>query len=74
MTPPGLTAEAALDRPQLVAALQLQAERLELLDQLLVGVVREPLGDRRRALRTDALDLQDLLLRGGRERVRVLGD
>ena len=54
--------ERALDRPLLLADLEAQAELAQLGDERAVLLVREPLGDRLRAVGADPLDLLDLLL------------
>jgi hypothetical protein len=46
--------------------------RAQIVDEVAVRLVGEPLGDRFRALRADPFDLLDLLLRGGQQPVDVL--
>src|SRR5262249_34053545 len=67
-----LPRERPLDRLQLVADREAQPEGAQVLDEPPVCVVCKPFRDRLRALRADALDLLDLLLRGAEQPVDIL--
>src|SRR5207342_3941836 len=65
----GLPDERAVGRLQLVSALEAQPEPAELLNELQVLLVGEPLGDRLGPVRAEALDLLDVFLARRSERI-----